>query len=163
MARPLDTGLGPDICVAVRMDRSNRDTLDYYLLPRLDIIAPNVRFAEYNRGHSPSNRKASFAFDLAQSFQSIGRTEVCTQFISASRYQQLYARPRDADESGKPRRAQYSPLSVFLESVLLKDPPQNLCSTASTPGLWAAAAQDEYWTYSARDNFLIRLTKYKTI
>jgi hypothetical protein len=30
------------------MDRLNRETLDYYLLPRLDMSAPQIRLAEHN-------------------------------------------------------------------------------------------------------------------
>ena len=44
----LDTGLLPDITVAVRMDRQNDRALDYYLLPRIDISAPRIRMAEQN-------------------------------------------------------------------------------------------------------------------
>jgi DNA invertase Pin-like site-specific DNA recombinase len=33
----LDTGLRPDITVAIRMDATNQTALDYYLLPRLDV------------------------------------------------------------------------------------------------------------------------------
>lgn len=44
----LDTGLAPDITVAVRMDRANASPLDYYLLPRLDMTEPNLRLAESN-------------------------------------------------------------------------------------------------------------------
>lgn len=44
----LDTGLAPDITVAVRMDRDNLSPLDYYLLPRLDMTKPNLRLAESN-------------------------------------------------------------------------------------------------------------------
>ena len=43
-----DTGLSPDITIAVRMDRSNREAFDYYLLPRLDMSMPRLRLAEYN-------------------------------------------------------------------------------------------------------------------
>jgi hypothetical protein len=43
-----DTGLSPDISVAVRMDRQNREPLDYYLLPRLDMSGPSLRLAENN-------------------------------------------------------------------------------------------------------------------
>ena len=43
-----DTGLSPDITVAVRMDRPNREPLDYYLLPRLDMSMPRLRLAEHN-------------------------------------------------------------------------------------------------------------------
>lgn len=43
-----DTGLRPDITVAIRMDELNRQPLDYYLLPRLDMTAPKLRLAEDN-------------------------------------------------------------------------------------------------------------------
>jgi hypothetical protein len=43
-----DTGLSPDITVAVRMDRMNREAIDYYLLPRLDMTVPQLRLAEHN-------------------------------------------------------------------------------------------------------------------
>lgn len=43
-----DAGLSPDITVAVRMDRSNRKPLDYYLLPKLDMSVPRLRLAEDN-------------------------------------------------------------------------------------------------------------------
>ncbi|MFZ1988561.1 MAG: recombinase family protein, partial [Alphaproteobacteria bacterium] len=44
----LDTSLSPDISVVVRMDRPNREPLDYYLLPRLDMTVPQLRLAEHN-------------------------------------------------------------------------------------------------------------------
>jgi len=44
----LDTGLRPDVTIAVRMDRPNRSPLDYYILPRLDITLPRLRLAEAN-------------------------------------------------------------------------------------------------------------------
>jgi DNA invertase Pin-like site-specific DNA recombinase len=43
-----DTGLSPDITIAVRMDEANQQALDYYLLPRLDMSAPRLRLAEHN-------------------------------------------------------------------------------------------------------------------
>jgi DNA invertase Pin-like site-specific DNA recombinase len=43
-----DTGLSPDITAAVRMDRQNRVPIDYYLLPRIDMVAPRLRLAENN-------------------------------------------------------------------------------------------------------------------
>ena len=43
-----DTGLWPDITVAVRMNQPNREPLDYYLLPRLDMTEPRLRLAEDN-------------------------------------------------------------------------------------------------------------------
>jgi DNA invertase Pin-like site-specific DNA recombinase len=45
----LDAGLRPDISIAVRMDRGNATTLDYYLLPRIDLgQLANLRMAEAN-------------------------------------------------------------------------------------------------------------------
>jgi DNA invertase Pin-like site-specific DNA recombinase len=43
-----DVGLWPDITVAARMDQANREALDYYLLPRIDMTAPRLRLAEDN-------------------------------------------------------------------------------------------------------------------
>jgi DNA invertase Pin-like site-specific DNA recombinase len=43
-----DTSLCPDITVAVRMDRPNREPLDYYLLPWIDMTVPRLRLAEHN-------------------------------------------------------------------------------------------------------------------
>jgi DNA invertase Pin-like site-specific DNA recombinase len=43
-----DTGLRPDLTVAVRMDRPNRAPLDYYLLPRIEMAVPRLRLAEDN-------------------------------------------------------------------------------------------------------------------
>lgn len=43
-----DVGLWPDITVAIRMDQPNRDALDYYLLPRIDMTEPRLRLAEDN-------------------------------------------------------------------------------------------------------------------
>jgi DNA invertase Pin-like site-specific DNA recombinase len=43
-----EPSLSPDLTVVVRMDNENRDRLDYYLLPRIDITLPALRLAEYN-------------------------------------------------------------------------------------------------------------------
>jgi DNA invertase Pin-like site-specific DNA recombinase len=43
-----DTGLKPDVTVALRMDRENTAPLDYYLLPRIDIMVRRLRLAERN-------------------------------------------------------------------------------------------------------------------
>ncbi len=43
-----DTGLWPDITVAVRMDQLNREGHDYYLLPRIDMTEPRLRLAQDN-------------------------------------------------------------------------------------------------------------------
>ena len=44
----LDTSLCPDITVAVRLDRQNREPLDYYLLPWLDLGRARLRLWESN-------------------------------------------------------------------------------------------------------------------
>lgn len=44
----LDTGLHPDITIAVRMDQANETPLDYYLLPTLEMSLPRLRLALTN-------------------------------------------------------------------------------------------------------------------
>ena len=44
----LDSGLKPDITIAVRMDATNEGIRDYYLLPALDMTWENLRMAEEN-------------------------------------------------------------------------------------------------------------------
>lgn len=43
-----DASLMPDITIAVRMDATNRQILDYYLIPALDVENPHIRLAENN-------------------------------------------------------------------------------------------------------------------
>jgi DNA invertase Pin-like site-specific DNA recombinase len=43
-----DQGLLPDLTVAIRMDASNTEPLDYYLFPSLDIGPPRLRLGEDN-------------------------------------------------------------------------------------------------------------------
>jgi DNA invertase Pin-like site-specific DNA recombinase len=43
-----DTGLAPDVTIAVRMDASNRRPLDYYLFPCIDLLNDCMRLAEDN-------------------------------------------------------------------------------------------------------------------
>ncbi|KQP16274.1 recombinase family protein [Pseudorhodoferax sp. Leaf267] len=43
-----DTGLRPDLTVAVRLDESNKSAIDYYLLPRLDFGCPGISLCESN-------------------------------------------------------------------------------------------------------------------
>jgi DNA invertase Pin-like site-specific DNA recombinase len=43
-----DTGLIPDISIVVRMAANNRDPLDYYLLPSIDLRRDKFRLAEEN-------------------------------------------------------------------------------------------------------------------
>jgi hypothetical protein len=44
----METGLDPDITVAVRMAQGNQEPLDYYLLPAIDMTLPHLRLAEEN-------------------------------------------------------------------------------------------------------------------
>ena len=44
----LDSGLFPDLTVAVRLTPENKSALDYYLLPRIDIAGPRIRLGERN-------------------------------------------------------------------------------------------------------------------
>ncbi len=44
----LETGLAPDITVAVRMAHGNQEPLDYYLLPAIDMTLSRLRLAEEN-------------------------------------------------------------------------------------------------------------------
>jgi len=43
-----DTGLLPDVSIAVRMAANNREPLDYYLLPSIDLRREKLRLAEEN-------------------------------------------------------------------------------------------------------------------
>jgi hypothetical protein len=43
-----DTGLAPDMTVAVRLNQTNEAPLDYYLLPRLDFGLPRINLADHN-------------------------------------------------------------------------------------------------------------------
>lgn len=43
-----DTGLRPDITIAVRMAPGNQEVFDYYLLPRLEIMETDLRLKEDN-------------------------------------------------------------------------------------------------------------------
>lgn len=43
-----DTGLAPDLTVAVRLAPGNETALDYYLLPRLDFGIPRISLGEHN-------------------------------------------------------------------------------------------------------------------
>jgi len=44
----LDTGLVPDITIAIRMDELNEAPLDYYLLPTIDMSTRRLKLAEQN-------------------------------------------------------------------------------------------------------------------
>jgi DNA invertase Pin-like site-specific DNA recombinase len=67
-----DVSLWPDITVAVRMNQPNREPLDYYLLPRIDMTEPRLRLAEEN-GVSLD----SYRFDSLDAFYRLAaRTEL---------------------------------------------------------------------------------------
>jgi len=67
-----DVGLWPDITVAVRMDQPNREPLDYYLLPRIDMTAPHLGLAQDNGASLDAYR-----FDTLEAFFSLtARTEL---------------------------------------------------------------------------------------
>lgn len=51
-----DTGLAPDITVAVRLDATNQAALDYYLLPRLDFGQTRINLGERNPAEFESYR-----------------------------------------------------------------------------------------------------------
>lgn len=44
----LDTGLAPDITVAVRLDQANEAALDYYIVPWIDLGGKNLRLNDTN-------------------------------------------------------------------------------------------------------------------
>ena len=64
----VDSGLNPDITVAVRMDAPNRELLDYYLLPRLDLTFEKLLLAEENHISLETYRfdTLDFFFGMAQ-------------------------------------------------------------------------------------------------
>jgi DNA invertase Pin-like site-specific DNA recombinase len=43
-----DSGLAPDVTIAVRLDRANERPLDYYILPSIDMNTGRIRMAEDN-------------------------------------------------------------------------------------------------------------------
>ena len=62
-----DTGLAPDITIAIRMDRPNTDALDYYLLPQFEMRTNRLGLAEENGLMLDAFRfdTLDFFFDLA--------------------------------------------------------------------------------------------------
>jgi len=64
----LDTGLAADITVAVRMDADNRDPLDYYLFPIMDLASGKLTLREDNAASLDTYRFSTldFFFGMAQ-------------------------------------------------------------------------------------------------
>jgi hypothetical protein len=63
-----DTGLLPDISVAVRLDASNARALDYYLLPHLDFGIERLSLSEQNGLELESYRfeNLEYLYDMAR-------------------------------------------------------------------------------------------------
>ncbi len=72
-----DSGLKPDVTVAVRMDECNESPLDYYVLPRLDMTMPMLRMAEFN-GISVD----SYRFGSLESFFELGARTYIAELAS---------------------------------------------------------------------------------
>lgn len=62
-----DTGLKPDITIAVRMESSNQRALDYYFFPSIDLVGGKLRLTEENGLSIDAYRFEDLAdlFDLA--------------------------------------------------------------------------------------------------
>lgn len=63
-----DTGLVPDLTIAVRLSTSNADVLDYYVFPRLDLTTPRLKLAQDNALHLDAYR-----FDALDSLYALAR------------------------------------------------------------------------------------------
>lgn len=63
-----DTGLAPDLTVAVRLNQTNQAPLDYYLLPRLDFGLPRISLSDHNAIEIESYRfdTLDYFFGMAQ-------------------------------------------------------------------------------------------------
>ena len=58
----LDASLKPDITIAARMDATNENIRDYYLLPGIDMTWENLRVAEVNGIYLDAYRFDSLEF-----------------------------------------------------------------------------------------------------
>jgi hypothetical protein len=57
-----DTGLAPDVTIAVRLDRSNEVPLDYYIFPSIDMNTTRIRMSEDNAFSLDAYRFSSLDF-----------------------------------------------------------------------------------------------------
>jgi DNA invertase Pin-like site-specific DNA recombinase len=64
-----DTGLAPDVTIAVRLDPSNERPLDYYILPSIDMTASRIRMAEDNALSLDAYRFDSLTFFYSMAAQ----------------------------------------------------------------------------------------------
>jgi DNA invertase Pin-like site-specific DNA recombinase len=64
----VDAGLAPDITVVVRMTENNKDALDYYLLPHIDLIFEKLSLSEDNPANLDTYRfnTLDFLFGMAK-------------------------------------------------------------------------------------------------
>jgi DNA invertase Pin-like site-specific DNA recombinase len=64
----VDASLEPDITVAVRMTENNQDALDYYLLPRIDLVFVKLTLSEDNPANLDTYRfnTLDFLFGMAK-------------------------------------------------------------------------------------------------
>jgi len=69
----LDTGLAPDLTIAVRMDAANLTPLDYYVLPSLDVKEARLRIKEDNGLFLDGYRYESleYFFGIAQTVRAV--------------------------------------------------------------------------------------------
>ena len=71
-----DTGLAPDITIAVRMDKANSAPRDCYLLPLIEITKTRVRLAENN-----GLRLDAYRFDTLEKFFSLAERTKLSETI----------------------------------------------------------------------------------
>jgi hypothetical protein len=60
-----DTGLHPDVTIAVRMDKYNKSIHDYYILPALEFSHAHIKLSEKNSGFMDSFRADSLDYFLS--------------------------------------------------------------------------------------------------
>jgi DNA invertase Pin-like site-specific DNA recombinase len=85
-----DTGLAPDLVLAIRLDAANTAERDYYLLPRLNFGKTPLHLAENNSGELEC-----FRFDTLEFFYALARRTDVRSGLRASRQFQP-ATPQEA-------------------------------------------------------------------
>ena len=73
----LDTGLAPDLTVALRMDGANEAVLDYYLLPLPILDTNRIRLAEAN-----GLMLDAFRFETLEHFFAMAERAVITEIAA---------------------------------------------------------------------------------
>ena len=72
----LEPTLRPDLTLVVRMDATNQQAMDYYILPSLDFEAPRLRLFESN----PLTLD-NYRFETLDAFWLMGRRTSLKEFI----------------------------------------------------------------------------------